>query len=97
MSSKSNFMMKKKSSLALLVLLLSSLFLSQVTPSKANNKPTTANQLVFPLYYKGEGISTDSAIESLLIRGYDLSNYGNMGDNPHREREVTRLLYKYKP
>jgi len=67
MSSKSKFVMKKKASLALLVLLLSALFLWQVTPGKANHQPTAANQLDFPLYYQGEGITTDYELNHYLF------------------------------
>jgi len=67
MSSKFNFPMKKKTSLALLVLLFSSLLLCQVTPSKAKNELSEANQLVFPLHYKGQGISTDSQLNHYLF------------------------------
>ncbi len=67
MRSKSNFMIKKKTFLALLVLLLSAIFIWQVTPGKANHQPIATNQFDFPLNYQGEGTTTDYELNHNLF------------------------------
>ena len=66
MSSQANFLMKKILPPAFLVFILSFLVFFQATPGKANKQPETANQLDFPLYYEGEGITTDYVLDHYL-------------------------------
>lgn len=66
MQTKSKHMIKNKTFLPHLLFLISFLFLGQVTPAKANEDHTTSNQLVFPLHYQGEGISTDAKLNHYL-------------------------------
>jgi len=66
MCSKSNFKVKNKTPLVILVLFLSAPFLLQVSLGKAKNTQSKENQLVFPLKYKGEAISTDAQLNHYL-------------------------------
>jgi hypothetical protein len=66
MCTKSQFSTKNKTLLVIGVLLLSALFLLQVSSSQAKNQPATEDQLAFPLKYKGEGISTEAQLDHYL-------------------------------